>query len=407
MLSTILVPLDGSRLAEQALPFGERFARAAAARLVLVRVVNADADSRAAAAPGARDYLDQVASRLRSNGLLCDTLVPTGDAAVEIEGALVVSGADLVIMATHGRSGIGRMLYGSVADAVLRQTSVPVLLVPPAVNLPWPADRQLRIVVPLDGSERSEAVLSPAVELTGYLGGELLLMQVVQWPPVLYADGSELLAYDVEEQLADARTYLDAVAARLRVTGTNARVRAEIAPQPMSAIANLAQQEQADMIAMATHGRSGLARVVLGSVTTGTLQRASVPLLVVRPSPLGATMGQMAPAKGTSMVAALPAQSTPMPAAPTKAAAAPDPVPSVGIRLTLNDLQLLERGIGELVYKPGGNPDLAPELRDLDARLRRAESLHLPADGDTRIDPLSIVRPPSVQPHTEATGASS
>ena len=192
-------------------------------------------------------------------------------------------------MSTHGRSGIGRWLYGSVADAVIRSATVPVMLIPSDVRGPWPTDRQPRILVPLDGSQLSEAVLGPALELATRLDAELLLVEVVAWPPIIYSDPIELLPYDPEEQLAEVRTYLAHMAARLRKSGASVRWHADVGRTPAATIVRLARDEHADLIAMATHGRSGLARVVLGSTTTGTLQHAGVPLLIVRPTELQAT----------------------------------------------------------------------------------------------------------------------
>jgi nucleotide-binding universal stress UspA family protein len=290
MLSTILVPLDGSALAEQALPFAERVARVAQSRVILARVVPAfsaaETSTEASIALTAREYLEEIASRLRRAESTVEVAVPKGDAAAQIVGAVAAHGADLIVMSTHGRSGIGRWLYGSVADAVIRLARVPVMLIPSDVSVPWPTDRRFQIVVPLDGSLLSEAVLGPAVELATGLDAELLLVDVVPWPPLVYSDPIELLPYDPEEQLAEARGYLADVATRLRNSGASVRCLADVGRTPAETIVRLAREEHADMIAMATHGRSGVARVVLGSTTTGTLQHAGVPLLIVRPTEL-------------------------------------------------------------------------------------------------------------------------
>ena len=290
MLSTILVPLDGSALAEQALPVAERVAQATRARVVLTRVVpalsGAETSIEAGVAHAAREYLEEIAAGLRRAGITVGVTVPEGDAAAQTVRAVAALSVDLIVMSTHGRSGIGRWRYGSVADAVMRLASVPVLLVPPDKGVPWPTDRRLRIIVPLDESPLSEAVLGPAVELATTLDAEVVLAEVVAWPPLMYGDPIELLPYDPEEQLAEARGYLAAVAARLRESGARVRWRAEVGPTPAATIVQVARDERADLIAMATHGRSGLARVVLGSTTTGTLQHAGVPLLIVRPTEL-------------------------------------------------------------------------------------------------------------------------
>jgi nucleotide-binding universal stress UspA family protein len=290
VLSTILVPLDGSALAEQALPFAQRVARPSQARVMLTRVVpvrsGSETSVEASVAPTARENLEEIASRFRNAEIDVEMALLEGDAATGIVGTAEARGADLIIMSTHGRSGVGRWRYGSVADAVIRLANVPIMLVPPELSLPWPSDRRVRIVVPLDESQLSEAVLGSALEFATRLDAELLLVEVVAWPPMVYSDPAEFLAYDLDEQVAAARRYLADVATRLKESGAHVRCRAEVGPTPAAMIVQLARDEHADLIVMATHGPSGLARVVLGSTTTGALQLAGVPLLIVRPTEL-------------------------------------------------------------------------------------------------------------------------
>src|ERR1700674_54485 len=134
MLSTILVPLDGSALAEQALPFAERVARATRARLLLARVVPpfsaAETSIEGSIAIAARENLEEVAEKLRRAEITVEVALREGDAATQIVRTVEAGDADLIIMSTHGRSGVGRWLYGSVADAVIRMAQVPVMLIP-------------------------------------------------------------------------------------------------------------------------------------------------------------------------------------------------------------------------------------------------------------------------------------
>jgi nucleotide-binding universal stress UspA family protein len=225
-----------------------------------------------------------------------------GYACAEILDAATARGANLIVMSTHGRSGIGRWLYGSVA-AVLRSARVPVMLISSDVSVAWATDRPLRILVPLDGLQLSKAVLGPAVDLASRLEAELLLVEVVAWPPIVYSDPIELLPYDPEEEFAQARGYLADMAARLRGSGAGVRCHAGVGQTPAETIVRLARDEHADLIAMATHGRGGLARVVLGSTTTGTLQHARVPLLIVRPTELQAAESPV-PERATSPIQA-------------------------------------------------------------------------------------------------------
>ncbi len=289
MLKSILVPLDGSELAQRALPVAEHLAEAGSVRLTLTSVLpgvvlleypREDVESE-------RDvgsYLDTIAHRLKDRGLQVETSAPRGDPASSILAQVDCTHADVIVMATHGRSGLGRWLYGSVADEVLRRAPVPVILVPPDTE-PWPANRRPRVLVSLDGSSLAEAALGPAQELVAQLAGELLLLHVVQFPPYsLFGDGSAYLAaFNPDVALNEAQQYLGAVASSLTVGGV--RVLAELG-LPALGIVEVARREGVQLIAMATHGRSGVARAVLGSVATGTLQRSSVPLMLIGPSAL-------------------------------------------------------------------------------------------------------------------------
>jgi nucleotide-binding universal stress UspA family protein len=265
MTTTLLIPLDGSLLAERALPFGARLARASGARIVLVRVLPGDAARGTLALGEVRACLDQAAGVLRQQGFEVDTAEGVGEPAVEILRAASQHDAGLLVMSTHGRSGPSRWIYGSVADAV---------------------DRSPRILVPLDGSELGESALTPARDWAARLGAELILLEVASWPPMIYGDGTEMTILDPDDNLRMALEYLDDVALRWRTDVTPIRTRAILGRPTPTAIAQVAAEEHVDLIAMATHGRSGVARVVLGSVATGTLQRVDVPVLVVRPPAL-------------------------------------------------------------------------------------------------------------------------
>jgi nucleotide-binding universal stress UspA family protein len=292
MLSTILVPLDGSPLAERALPFAARLATAAPAHLLLIRVVGPfsmpQTPMEASVSQAAQAYLDTIAAKLRDQKHTVRTLVLNGEQPTQILGAIQSQAVDLVVMSTHGRSGIGRWIYGSVGDAVMRCATVPLMLVPPGLCREWATDRPTRILVPLDGSRHSETVLGPVVELAQQLGAELILLNVVFWPPILYSDPLETLPYPPEDDLQAMQANLDDTAARVRKSGVVVRCRVDAGPSPAAIIARVGLTEHEDFVAMSTHGRGGLARMVLGSTTSGTLQQAGVPVLVVRPTQLQA-----------------------------------------------------------------------------------------------------------------------
>lgn len=352
MARTILLPHDGSRLAERAVPFAAALAKASGARIVLFR--EAEVFS--------MDQLPElevtaVAERLRAQGVTADPVVDhlrEDDVPAAILEAARAQHADLVVMSTHGRGGLGRWLYGSVADRVLRDAELPVLLVPAAAERPWPGDRPLRVLVPLDGSELAESALE-AVERLVTLASTLHLLRVVELPT--YAEAFSYSGYSLEAGLADAQVYLEDLA-EAKLPAERSREIEVRGGFPAVTIDILAREREIDLIAMATHGRGGLARLVLGSVAARVLQRAVVPLLVVRP----------------------PAMRRPAerPAAPVGAAAEARPVP-----LSAEELGLLVRALDLLVAAAEHGPVAGEAARSLRRKLEQAElaALVAPREG--------------------------
>ncbi|MFN8633060.1 MAG: universal stress protein [Chloroflexota bacterium] len=286
MIANILVPLDGSARAERALPVAASVAHATGARLWLVHALPAmppliDREQ----GVDAFTRLDALAARLREGGLDATARTIHGDAANVILDAVADMRADLIVMSTHGLGGLGRWLYGSVADQLLARATVPVLLIPAACDRPLPEGRPTRILVPLDGSDRSEAALGPARDLGQAIGADLLLLRVVEqkadfvWQ--LDPIGVAMRAAKAED-LAVAREYLDGIAAP---PGPSERPVDLLVDEgdPASVIPRIARQEEVDLIVMATHGRTGLARLTMGSVATTTVHRSHVPIVLVRP----------------------------------------------------------------------------------------------------------------------------
>jgi nucleotide-binding universal stress UspA family protein len=371
MSKVILVPLDGSPLAERAVPYAARFAVESDARLCLVRAAighfspsEDPAEVQIRAVEDAEGYLEAVAARIADErGIVAETAVPYGRPAPAILDEIKIRQANLVVMATHGRGGIGRFVYGSVADEVLRRADVPVLLIPATCERSWPPGRPLRILVPLDRSELSEVALAPAGELARRLGAELILVHVVYYPTYAYSEGYAYLTYDLDTELADATAELEAFADQLRATGTAVRTKA-VAGFPIAKIAEIAHGEGVDLVAMATHGRGGLARLVLGSVATGTLQRAGLPVYLVRPAELG---------RPTVQPVVEPAPALAEPAPDLVEAAPPWLGPSVTITLDPSEVDLIQRGLSDRLFLAEGDSPLARPARELLTRLRDAE----------------------------------
>jgi nucleotide-binding universal stress UspA family protein len=285
MFQHILVPLDGSPLAERALPFAQAIAAAGNARLRLLRVVLPSVnhpDVEAAAVTEAEGYLRNLAERL--SPVTTDCVVEKGEATDILLGLITRPDIDLVAMSTHGRSGIGRWIYGSVADAVLRHSPVPVLLASASMQLTrWRSDRPLRILVSLDYSALSESILEPACNLADTLKAKLILASVA--PLLVTPDpyGGVDVAYDPDEDRAERRIYLEGIAEKLRKPGRDVSIQ-DAFGQVDWTLLEVAREQGADLIAIASHGSGGVTRLIMGSVASSIVQRAPLPLLIVRPA---------------------------------------------------------------------------------------------------------------------------
>jgi len=297
MFNKVLVPLDGSALSARALPFAKRVATAAGARLIVVRAhlpaddlglrleypelslaERADMEREAAQAE-----FQSVIDGLRKDSLDVEGHFAEGAAADVIYEQAAATRASLIVMSTHGHGGLGRWLYGSVADEVLRRVPVPVLLVSAVCTEMWAEDQPLRVVVPLDGSDLAAEVLGPARDLAVTLGSELLLLAVVEPIAVYPYQHLEAISDVAEVQDGQARQYLDKVATELRATDAPAVSTRIVYGDAAAQICAVARKDGNGAIAMATHGRSGMARLLLGSVATRTLHQSSVPVLIYRP----------------------------------------------------------------------------------------------------------------------------
>jgi nucleotide-binding universal stress UspA family protein len=276
MLRTILVPLDGSPLAESALPIASALARRCGASLTLVRAAYYDsqlsdvAGDHYRAVAEAEAYLNQLLERLTAQGLTVQAEVPYGDArpadwiATESESR----NADLVIMATHDREGLDRLLHRGVGLAVVEESTVPVMLVhssDPALAQRLEAQNPV-LAVPLDGSDLSESVLPFATSLAQAIQAELLLVTV---------------AGSAGDQDPD-RAYLDGVCQRIQSAETRVTTVVRTG-DPADEISATADEHSVAGVIMATHGRTGLARLALGSVAEGVLHRSTVPVVLLRP----------------------------------------------------------------------------------------------------------------------------
>ena len=287
-MKTILVPLDGSDLAARALPFATALAKRAGWSILLLAAVDTLSAPDEEAKPGmihaARATLDEVAAGLTAAGITTRTRAVAQQPETAILEATADEDVTLVAMSTHGRSGIGRFIYGSVADTVFRHAPVPVLTVPPHGLDEWPADGHITIMVPLDGSEVSQSALAPAAELAEVLGGSLLLASVIPFPSYAMAAEGFMVTPSLldESPLTETQAYLEELAAKLRTPTRQVEVCA-IYGSPHFGVTTIARDRKVGAIVMATHGRGGVTRALLGSVATSTLRQSDVPVVLVRP----------------------------------------------------------------------------------------------------------------------------
>ena len=305
MYRSIVVPLDGSPFAEQAVAVALTIAESCGAQVTLIRAWD-PANYRYTSeltppflTPGAQDrldatqYLATLASRLASGtAVTIDTAVLAGQPVDAINEHLTSSGADLVVMSTHGLTGWSRAWIGSVADALVRVATVPILLCRPAdTAAPAVASGFKCVLIPLDGSSEGEQILAHAADIGAGCVDRFVLFRVerpVRMPvhPYVYAGGSfETDEAATEEAVRQARNYLTGMAEWLRARCPRATVDVEVrvSDRPSGAIVEAATDYKADLVALTTHARRGV-RLVLGSVADKVLRGTHGSLLVLRPS---------------------------------------------------------------------------------------------------------------------------
>lgn len=302
MFRDILIPLDGSRFAAAALPLASRLAHLSKARLHLLLAhqpapvvvgmgdllpppPELDEDRR----EQEREYLSRTAAALRrADGASVSFHETLGAPGPEICEEASRLDADLVVMATHGRGTFKRIWLGSVADYVVRHLATPILLVPPG-----PPDRPARdadiqhIMVALDLSKDSEAILEPVTVVARLTGAQLTLLHIVE---VLFAVGRLTASAPVvadaellETSQTEAERQLEQIAKRLRQDGLRISTRAITGVNAAGGLLDALNEERYDLIALTTHGRGGLRRLLLGSVADKVIRGSTKPVLVLRP----------------------------------------------------------------------------------------------------------------------------
>ena len=295
----LLVPLDGSRLAETVVPFAIALGARLGARVILLHVMERAApavvhgDRHLTDTVQAEEYLAGVAARF-AGAVEVERHVhpnPQNDVANSIADHAVDLNADLIVLCTHGRGNARRMLFGSVAQRVVNRGTTPILLLRPDDRV-RPADADAldvrRIVAPLDGGAASEAVLPLVAVLASAYRAAVTLVRVVptlatvtgeQAGVAKFTPSATAASLDLEDTAAD--TYLRAVATCLRAGHTDISV-VVVRGEPAHKILEIAARTDAGIIAMATHGRAGLDAFVSGSVASIVAAKYPRPILLVR-----------------------------------------------------------------------------------------------------------------------------
>lgn len=315
MFAHILVPLDGSAPAEEALPVAARIARASRGSIHLLEVVSSPIDlgeendfdpllreqEIESGTTVASNYLRTVVALPVLEGIQVTTEVAPGFPAQYILAAARSGEVDLTVLSSHGRTGFTRWVLGSVAHTLAHESTVPTLVLhehETAALLAHPdAARPLRALVPLDGSPLAEAALEPAAHLVASLAtqGELHLTRVAKSFQTSAEEGVE--SSGNTEGGARASTYLTQVAERWQVLakergislswsvalGTDVASALLSQAEPGASGQGTAGSRGCDLMAISTHGRHGLERWVMGSVTDRLLNTTRLPLLIVRP----------------------------------------------------------------------------------------------------------------------------
>lgn len=316
MYHRIIVPLDGTAFGEYAIPYGAQLALQTGAVLELCHVhvhrdrnpdlaaltpyqyghcVEAEYEYDAAEEAGEGAALEALAERVRARYPIT---VSTRLLGGHVEGALLQETestlADLVVMATHARSGFARVRLGSVADRLVHRMSRPVLLVQPGAEVEPPAEIPFRrVLITLDGSPFSEQVLEQVTPLLVATGARPWLLHVVS--PLLGPARRSGVADDARSihRREDAIAYLTMQAQPLAEQGLHPEIYAVVDRSPATAILNAAACADVDLLAMATHGRGGLTRLIMGSIADQVLRNCRKPIVLFRPRPVPLPQGKM------------------------------------------------------------------------------------------------------------------
>lgn len=303
MIQRVLVPLDGSDLAAQVLPHVRVLSTLFEARVTFMRATP-DEPPNDDVGPGP-DFLSFAAADLASTGIATDTLVVQGRPAEAILDAAAKQAVDLIAMCTHGRGGIRRFVLGSVAANLIGNTTMPLLLVrgkqAALDDVPTQTIEYRKILVPLDGSPLAASVLPLVGEIAAKTGATVVLLRAMPEPNEEAATTNSIqmlrsmtgvktegadsatpdpYAAQLEREREGAQSSLDLAAADLQRSGIKVETVVEFGAAAET-ILRVASSQDIDLVAMGTHGRSGLQRFLLGSVADRIVRYCDAPVLLM------------------------------------------------------------------------------------------------------------------------------
>lgn len=307
MYRTILVPLDGSERAEGVIPYVENLAKYEHAKVVFAEAIEPATRSAVVdleqeevtfspqKVTQVKQYLQSWQEKFQAQGFTAEVLLLRGVAVDAILHAAEVVNADLVAMSSQGYTGLAKMFYGSVVSGVFNRLKRPLLVVHAGFEMTAVPNRE--ILVPLDGSKLSEKVIAHAKGIAKLYGAQLLLVRVVrtsdrstavvdinqnfQDPKVSEPLFNKVGKHQEIERLQKAKDYLLKWQKNLQLEGFKVDLNL-LYGRPIDSITRIAKRKDVDLIAMTSHGQSGLDNVLYGSVASGLMHRLSCPFLLVR-----------------------------------------------------------------------------------------------------------------------------
>ena len=305
MYRSVMLPLDGSPFGEHALQLATAIAQRFNARLDLVHVHNPSEEVVAwePVTPYRYENVERSEREWDSDELVHDEQYLTtkaeaitgcvttckvvkGDVVHSLRREIRDRNPDLVVMATHGRSGFSRAWLGSVADELVRSVHTPILLVRSSEeNLP--PTKFDHVLIPLDGSMLSESIVPHAIKLAELVAKKFTLLRVV--PPVwtapeVMSEPDTISEGALTDRMRTAHDYLETVARLMQSEGVEVNTEVVVGTAAAATILDYSRRRGADVVAMATHGRGGLQRLILGSVADKVIRGASTPILLYHPA---------------------------------------------------------------------------------------------------------------------------